>query len=492
MNEGRVGRGREKYVLFLLILSVLAVWRMQSIDYAAFDTPEGAFDISHILQEVASVTTLVTSSYTTTTTATNSTKSTRSQTSASSLSQRRKPKATIAYAVSITACHPNELSVGFTSGAAVLKHSIHLSSIRNTNSTSQYDYRLVAFVHPTATLCVPVLEQLGYQILVRETPVNVTEIKNNTAMVNRVMKSGCCGEKEFLKLYSYTLSEYPAVVHLDLDTVILQPLDDLFDVMLLPPDANLATPASKLIHHAMWTPNVTHAVNAFFTRDYPMVNPGRKPDRVGVQGGFLVVRPNQQVFDELCAIIMAGHFVPGPGWGGKKLRYGGYYGAAQIQGLLSYFYGHFHPDTFVELNRCYYNQMADPPKDKKRNVCLTGEEHCQDCRDTDMADIKSAHFTLCQKPHWCPNAGDKWLREEVWQGRQAGLCMQLHHEWHWIRDKLEQSWGTSSSNDHAPTNRSATGNVTLNSFGHCVKGKGGRFGYKYIPLVLPTELKEPS
>jgi hypothetical protein len=485
MNGAFRRRTPEKYVLFLLVLSVLAVWRMRSVDFSSFDIPDAAFDVSHFLEGVKSVADdLVLSAVKTDGLVISASKTAESEFHASDNrtsdhnGSQRTAKAVIAYAVSITACHPRDLHVGLLNGAAVLKHSIHLSSIRNANSTSTYDYDLIAFVHPNATLCGPILKKLGYQVDIRDTPVDVTQIKNNSEMVRRVIKSGCCGEKEFLKLYSFTLLDYPVVVHLDLDTVILRPLDDLFDTMLLPANATKHIPA------AMWTKNVSHPVNAFFTRDYPMINPGRQIKHIGMQGGFFVVRPDQKVFNELCSIIMAGHFVPGPGWGGKKLGYGGYFGAAQIQGLVPYFYGHFHPNTSIELNRCNYNQMADPPRHEKKKVCLTGEENCQDCRDSNMQDIYSAHFTLCQKPWWCPSPDQQWLAEEVWKGRQGELCMNLHHEWHRIRDDLEQTWQIAARPNQGFTNHSS--NTTRNSFGHCQKGKGGRFGYKYISLELPA------
>jgi hypothetical protein len=466
-------RSPEKYVLSLLFLSVLAVWMMmRSADFSSFDIPEAAFDVSHYLLAGVGISDglVIHASNITGYPDRASDQSTRAHTGS-----QRTAKAVIAYAVSITACKdPKDV----TDGAAVLKHSIHLSSIRNPNSTSKYDYRLIAFIHPNATLCGSILERLGYQVDIRETPVDVTQIKNNSDMVSRVTKSGCCGEKEFLKLYSFTLLDYPVVVHLDLDTAILRPLDDLFDVMLLPANATKHIPA------AMWTPTVTHPVNAFFSRDYPMINPGRQVKKIGMQGGFFVVRPDQRFFDEFCSIIMSGQFYPGPGWGGPKLRYGGFYGAAQIQGLVPYFYGHFHPNTSIELNRCYYNQMADSPFDKKKGVCFTGEAKCQDCRDTNIPDIYSVHYTLCQKPWWCPAPDHKWLSEEIWQGRQGELCMKLHHEWHRVRNDLEQTWQISATSEYGFANHSDK--VTRDSFGHCQKAKGGRFGYKYIRMKLPT------
>ena len=137
-----------------------------------------------------------------------------------------KAKATIAYAVTLTTCG---LSVH---GVAVLAHSIHLSSIRNFHeSGSYYDYKLLAFVHPEAKHCTETFQKFGYEIQIHDTPFNVTD--SASAILRHFMpKTGCCGEKEYLKLYSYLQFDYPIVVQLDLDALILKPMDHLFDVML--------------------------------------------------------------------------------------------------------------------------------------------------------------------------------------------------------------------------------------------------------------------
>ncbi|CAM9666745.1 unnamed protein product, partial [Sphacelaria rigidula] len=42
-----------------------------------------------------------------------------------------------------------------------------------------------------------------------------------------VVNSGCCGADEFVKLHAYTLTEYHRVLHLDVDTLLLHPMDEL-------------------------------------------------------------------------------------------------------------------------------------------------------------------------------------------------------------------------------------------------------------------------
>ena len=242
-----------------------------------------------------------------------------------------KPKPVIAYAVSITGCDgqgtvnedTNHINMGLFDAAAVLKHSIHLTSIR-----SRYSYQMYVFIHPIAVNCTLPLwphltNNLKYKILVRDTPINVTEIRGDF-LREKVTRSGCCGEKELIKLWAYTLVNHPIVVHLDLDTIVLQPLDELFDAMLESSIENATDEArSKLaIMNGTSLPPLHQSIQAFFTRDYLMVDEGKK--HVGVQGGFVVIRPNVTAFEEFRQIILEGNFVAGGGWDGK---YGGYYGA---------------------------------------------------------------------------------------------------------------------------------------------------------------------
>ena len=41
-------------------------------------------------------------------------------------------------------------------------------------------------------------------------------------------KSGCCGLSELLKLYAWTLTDYWRVVHLDMDSLVLGNVEELF------------------------------------------------------------------------------------------------------------------------------------------------------------------------------------------------------------------------------------------------------------------------
>jgi len=370
---------------------------------------------------------------------------------------------TIAYAISLTSCDDPLLA----DGAAVLKHSIHLSSKRGHDSTSKYDYKMYAIVHtqvPLNSECLDTLKKLGYELLIRDTPVDVTKIKGQF-LREHIVKSGCCQEKELIKLWAYTIIDHPIVVHLDIDTLILQPFDELYDAMLYGPTTSNMEKI-KLMFSNLPIPK---KINAYFTRDYNLIRPGK--DHIGMQGGFFIIRPNMTIFEEYQSIILEGNFKAFVGWGG--LGYGGYYGAQQIQGLMPYYYDHLHPNTSLELNRCIYNAMVDNPylvnKNKVETDCKTKEDKCEDCRLTKPSDVKSVHFTICQKPWGCD-----WIRN----AKTKDLCNPLHYHWFRIRNDMEDTWERENSN--YKSNRS--GEMKPEHFhGFCTRG--GKVGY--IPIQVP-------
>ncbi|KAL7436041.1 hypothetical protein ACHAXM_004965 [Skeletonema potamos] len=378
--------------------------------------------------------------------------------------QQQQERPIIAYAVTITGCSERHSSTKdaaslITQGAAILKHSIHLAhhhsnnnATSSSNGRSKYDYQMYAIIHPTATTCsVTPLKKLGYQILIRNTPFDKSDIQAKFLREN-IDGASCCGAKEFLKLYAYTLVQHRVVVILDLDSLVLKPMDDLLDVMIMTiekedekSDDEYKSLVNRLpIHHhdmndnngssSSWYNNNNKRIDAFYTKDYNMINPG-KEKYAGVQGGFLMVRPDEDVFAEYINLVLQGNYIEGKGWGGK---YGYFYGGAQVQGICSYYFGEIHPEKGVELNRCRVNQMVDAPRfdgedDDGEGKCRDGREQCEDCRETDLNDIFSVHFTICGKPWHCAQVSPHQTEES--------LCSKLHSEWFRIRRSYEESRG---------------------------------------------------
>jgi hypothetical protein len=355
------------------------------------------------------------------------------------------PPTTVAYAVTITECgSDDDAAWRLAEGAAVLAYSIHqahhaassspLTQPERLHEQQRYNYTLYAIYHPQAEPCVSKLKDLNYTLLRRDTPVAVHEIRGDF-LREKITANGCCGEKELLKLEAYTLTSHEIVVLLDLDVLLLQPLDRLFDFLTygtpLPrddlqwPDRPLATTAYR-------------DIGLLYTVDYAMVNPGRavKP----FQGGVLVLRPDRNVYEELRNIVREGDYRDQGGWGGRSRKF---WGSMTIQGLLPYYYDilHFNETRALELNRCVYDNMCsksrngDAVNDRPTGQCYTQEESCEDCRDRSVATIVATHFTVCQKPWTCTVHGRA--------GIDHRLCRALHHEWFRVRSDLEQSWGRS-------------------------------------------------
>lgn len=138
------------------------------------------------------------------------------------------------------------------------------------------------------------------RLIERDIPLDVDEIEGDY-LRDHIRKNGCCGATELLKLYAWLLTDYHRVVHLDMDSMVLQSLDELYDME----DKDL-----------------------IYTCDYGMMTKGSKA--CPVQGGFFVLRPNQEDFDGLVAVMKKGDFREGSAWGGENI--GWYWGGMTIQG----------------------------------------------------------------------------------------------------------------------------------------------------------------
>jgi len=472
----------------------------------------------------------------------------------------------IAYVTTLTSCGPLPKHRNGLDGAAVLLQSIRRNShgwvpLKEHQSFfapqyggqgGRYRFRAYVFVDPSAspTLdsvygeCARFLQKIGYTVLHRAPLVPLFEVKDqnytdespfyrefvNSGYVgvqrppsslrpgenpNRLrmwMKNdGCCGYTELLKLHVYGMVEHKVAVHLDFDSLLLRPMDDLFDAMLGKGDeatrkklplANL--PRTKAV-------NFDRPIDAVFTRDYnSVVHPNTPNAPVGYQGGFLAVRPSLLVLERYRTILKRANFLLAPrdGWGGK---HGGFYGDVTFQGILPYYYEDVAPEgehNEAELDRCIFNQMADNPRKSSykfpratpidpvrmgfhdTKVCRDGRKDCSDtdCQRVHPKDSITTHFTFCKKP---------WDCSEGLPGTVAsGTCLGLLREWYAIRRELEDLWLVPPSDDAqafyrndetiAKVHASRKGILDGSQyFGYCdYSGEGG-----YHKLVEPDEVR---
>jgi hypothetical protein len=235
---------------------------------------------------------------------------------------------TVAFAVVITSCGGHkDTTFEIVEGASVLRYSIHQNSMRGTNG-GKYDYQLYALYHPDAVVCASTLTELGFIVQPHDTPVRVEDIQTDL-LRERIVSNGCCGEKELIKLAAFTLIQHPLVVLLDIDVLILQPLDRLFDFMLntkqLPRADDFLYVNKPALVGRNTNVTIPQHVDLLYTTDYAMVNPERKIKPT--QGGFVILRPNQTVYDDFVSIVKEGDFrFDGPsdlGWGGRTGRFWG-------------------------------------------------------------------------------------------------------------------------------------------------------------------------
>ncbi len=298
---------------------------------------------------------------------------------------------TIGIVSTITGCGSDP----FTEGAAVLKYSIDLTSIHGPKG-GKYNYKMYIMYHPDAVECALPLMDLGFELVERQTPVNVSDIQGDI-LRERIVRNGCCGERELIKLEAFRLIQHPLIIHLDLDVLVLRPMDPAIDLMLQP---SLAVQEKPMVESFLMWPEkaIPEDISLMFTKDYNIVGP-RRMDKP-FQGGFFMIKPNLDTYNEFIQIVREGDYRDqrgNSGWGGVV---GPFYGGMTIQGLLPWYYEHLHPGRAVELNRCLYNNMADNPTtepaihDVPQGLCRTNQEVRKRKAQKTILSLTCKHLTL--------------------------------------------------------------------------------------------------
>ena len=409
---------------------------------------------------------------------------------------------TIAYVVSFIQCENFQTnSAGLVDASLVLRHSIHKNSVRNPASGSKYDYKMYAIVHRSAESCSEALTHAGFEVMVVDPPVKKSEIRGDF-LRKHIHREVCCGHDEFVKLYVYNKIPEEIFVHLDIDFALYKPMDHLFDAMIYDKDSEEGKKARSLIERERATDKWPDRIDAFITRDWPQVAPGKFPP--GYQAGFIVGRHDPEVFDEIVEVIREGNYTDGwgykYGWGSKG--YGGFVGAQAMQGLMAYYYDIIRPNTSVELNHCRHNHMGmdvrynKPPnfatRFGKRGQCRNNnpDDVCEDCMVTEKEKIYSIHYTMCRKPWTCIGTGYPGGKKPG-NGRASAIdtdmvhldhCTMLARMWHELRADMENQLFNLTGD--TAIKEAQTGNYKPDVFlGHCTEDMNDG----YLKLSLKEE-----
>eukprot|EP00934_Nitzschia_sp_Nitz4_P009052 Nitzschia sp. Nitz4//scaffold16_size188269//78434//80084//NITZ4_001793-RA/size188269-augustus-gene-0.77-mRNA-1//1//CDS//3329538523//9042//frame0 len=405
----------------------------------------------------------------------------------------------VAHVVSLIKCSKKSSVTGFLDAAAVLRHSIHQQSVHGPNSPSKYSYQMYAIVHENCREHAHALDRLGYNALVKPSPITPDELPEGY-LKNHIEQENCCGSAEFIKLYAYTLMDHPISVHWDMDVAIFQPMDDLYDSMLYPSSSPIGRQARSRLELQHPERKIPDKIDAFLTKDITSSKPWEK--RQAVQGGFLVARPQEGILERYMAFIREGNYTKGrgEGTGWYGMGYGGFQGAMAYQGVVAYFYDQLAPDTAVELDVCVWNQVvADviwrgPAKMEHYGQCrdhprmggsyeMNTPENgkCRDCRA--LTDVKSAHYTACKKPWECKVPHPRVPRDKAEVHRLQELtnittCGVLFHKWFELRHGFEDLLQKTGGVQPAPRN----GSFRREFFAGSCRGIDD-----YIPMIPPPE-----
>ncbi|KAI2497603.1 hypothetical protein MHU86_16909 [Fragilaria crotonensis] len=274
---------------------------------------------------------------------------------------------------------------------------------------------MYAIVHPAAVVCkgpnhepydrVKVLQDLGYKVTILGSPV----IKANMKGYVKNNIDSDAGDRDFMRIQGFTYDHHPAVVLVDFTTLVLKPLDNIFD--------NFLKDTKKKI---------------IFTYDYPdkLPNTGKNS---GMSSHFVIAKPSAQFFQTLTDAYKNINFSPTMGWNWQGIK--DFKGALGTKGFFVHYFTRVEAGVNDVLSRCVFGSDASNPRamDPSGNVVCRDPLDCRDCRSFDfksMKVIKMIH--TCGKPWECHY-------DDAWDAATKTACEGFHRAWFSARVDFEQS-----------------------------------------------------
>lgn len=333
---------------------------------------------------------------------------------------------------------------------------------------------------------VEALRILGYDVRIMDIPVPIESMQGDY-LKTRINHRSDTGARDLIRINAFKLVEFDVVVLLDLRAMIVKPLDDLIDLLILDKTSSNANSnfdpllnRIELAHNSIIpTSSAIPGLSALYTREYSSVSPLNF--KVGIYPGLFLVQPSMQVYQEFVSILMKADFRGDSGWGGAGII--DFPGDMTSSGLLSYYYDVLHPEEGLELNRCRYNNLGSTPyiRAEGQKVCRNQKEkapNCQDCRTRGMDELSVANMSACRDPWSCYHHAEDM--------NSLRLCREMHSFWFKARRELEGAWkehGGGGEFGYHPAKLANSENRARpqHFLGYC-SGSGKAM---YIPMVPP-------
>lgn len=388
------------------------------------------------------------------------------------------PENSIAFVISMLECPdldhhgvkenapPNDM---FYDMASMLKYAVCVECLNMTIGGVTYNTTVIALIPGDAIECmgpngepydrIKVLEELRIGVQLLGSPIEKQEI-SSTYVSENVDKD--VGVKDLIKLRIFNMTEHPVVALLDYTTVVMKPIDTVLDTFINSP----ATVA--------------------YTKDYAPLGSAPSPTNQGVNTGFLLVKPDEQEFNDIVEEYKTTEFAPATGWAGSGV--GGFPGELGTSGILAHHLSTKAPSPIV-LDKCLYNNDFEFHLDSN-GACRDGTTTCGACQQTPKEDVSVARLNdkVCGKPFMCPDKSEL----------TGTLCDDFHKKWFTDRVEYEEKYFKKGGNR---AKREGTFK-TERTLGFC--SAEGPAGYEKIvpdngpplpipePEIAPTDLGCPS
>jgi len=215
------------------------------------------------------------------------------------------------------------------------------------------------------------------------------------------------GDRDFMRLFAVTFDNHPAIVMVDFTTLMMQPIDVVYDSFI-------------------GDPNLKYA----YSMDYPDHLP--EGSNAGPNMHWLIMKPDPALFQSIIDSYTSTMYSRDWGWNNQGVKqFDGVFG---VKGYLMHHMSRADGGHAYLLSRCIYgNDGSDPyTSDGSSAVCRDNGD-CSDCRTTPFSDIK-----IIKMIHTC---GEPWKCgwDDSLDAATQAKCEGFHREWFSARIDFEES-----------------------------------------------------